>query len=719
MKIQKIINDIEMIKCLSNILGTVAVVTCCLFTAGCEKEKQDDTAPYLQAIPSEYDDAALGEGDAFIISVRSNVGWNLAAVDDEGKSVSWIRFEKESGNGDADVFGFISRGIKDDERSCTIMLSSEDGTIVRHYEIRQGAFVPALLKLSLGDIVKAGYPLAPGESALLPEYGGAEAEVVGLPGGNLPEGYIYITDGYVWMRIKTDNAEALKLGDRIQIDMTSGTVTKEHSGAYTAVLAKPIKVKLSGEPRVSPAYISSDAIEKYENMLVELRNVQAPENLIGNKWEGDVKMMVADEDADFLVHVREGLSFGSVGSGSGMVRGIVIDGKVWPRFADDISDFAGERIPSSVEPHIIKPISNIFKTLETNAVSNGFITETTKFTFTDEPDYSVDGASIEKVGGDEANNLRFVIGTSSFWQTCFVTVNWSEKDSWLLYKVPVTEDVWGDLEWSYSISCGTAGMFSDEWTVSWSTDGENFKPASVGSKFQLGVIDHYKYRMVAEFYIPENEAVASGFLYFKLVPPYVSPNYASKTLRVNCGSILSSKTVNTPDRGYHNVLSMENFENSTFAHNPVIGVPTYYFSYCQGAPVYTGTKGWGVVGANQAIRGCLHLSEVKGMNYLESPVLDMLKAPTDLTLTFKAAPYVNATGSSLVVNSNNISVSVIGSGEVGEIKWESLFESAPYEWHTATVHISGASSDTRIMIGNLHQDISDSAFYIDDVVIRR
>ena len=120
-----------------------------------------------------------------------------------------------------------------------------------------------------------------------------------------------------------------------------------------------------------------------------------------------------------------------------------------------------------------------------------------------------------------------------------------------------------------------------------------------------------------------------------------------------------------------------------------------------------------------AIRGCVYLSAASGENFVISPILDMLKAPTDLEVTFKAAPYVNATSSVLVVNNNNISVDLTGSGTVGTLEWDSTFDTDPYSWHSAKVKITGASSDTQIKIGNLDSGIATSAVYIDDIIIKR
>lgn len=705
-----------------------------LVVAGCGKEKDDVMSPYLDAVPEHITETALGEGDGLLLSIRSNVSWTLSAEDENGNKVDWLILRPDSGEGDADVFGTILRGDREEDRSCVIVLRSQNGNLPEKKVIlKQGIFVPVILEMHLYDVVKTGKALKAGESDVLTDFGFLNAEVVGVPGPNLPEGYVYVSDDEdSWVRVKTDQASTLKIGDKVRIELTEGTVTKDASGGLTANIPSRIEVLSSGEASVSPAYVSTDALERYEYMLVQLRNVQAAQGAIGKSWSGDVSFIATDEaNTPFTVHVDAGAGFsGSVPSGSGTVTGIVMDGKVCPRTADDISDLKGERMAER-EEFVITPIFNYFRHSGKNQFSNGQITNGTKFTFSDAEGYSMAGAAIEKVVG-ESNNLKYDVADSAPWSTCFVTVQWHLDGTYLLYTIPINQKVWGDLEWSFSISCGGAGVFVDDWTVYWSTDGIQFNPVdavydttsgtpedALGPHFKLTHTTHNYNRQVAEFSIPENEAITGGNLYFKLVPPTISASYSSRTLRVNCGSVLHSRTKNTVHKDYHHILAMENFERQIFSHNPVIGVPTYYFSYNPSVPAYIGPDGWTVSGDSQALRGCVHLSAKSGENYIVSPALEKLKNPTDVTLTFKAAPYVDATSKELKINENNISVRVSGSGKAGELVWDTPFASNPYEWHKATVKIAGASSDTRIMIGNLDSGISASQCYLDDIIISR
>ena len=689
-------------------------------------------APYLDVVPETYSESALGEGDAFLLSIRSNVAWELSAEDGSGNPIDWIKFDMTKGEGDADVLGFVLRGDRDEDRTCTIVLSTADAKLEKRLSMQQGIFVPVMLKMTFADLLNSANILAAGETTTLTDFGQFRAEVVAVPGANLPEGYVYISDdGKYFVRIKTSQASELKVGDKLLLEMTEGTITKDANGGLTADLPAEIVVEESGAPSFEPAFISADAVARYENALVAVGYAQAVESNVGKPWSGDIQM-TTDQiigGTTFTVHVDSDASFsGSVPASSGQVIGVVKDGKVCPRSAEDLAGLTEERKAAYVEPYKINSIGNFFKATAKATFPNGTISGNTKFTFKDEPDYSVAGASIEKVGGT-ANKLTLVANTLPF-ETCFTTVLWTTAGCYLLYTIPVSQKVWGDLEFAFSISCGTANVFSTDWTVQWSTDKATWKDvdavystaqttreSAAGATFKLTATSHQQNRHVAEFHIPESEAISSGNVYIKMLAPKASSN---KTLRVNVGCTLSSRVQHTPNYGFDNVLAIETFENNLYGHNPVVGIPIYYMVNHTGAPGYSNAKGWAVNGACTVFRGCLHMSAASGSNYMISPVLDMLKAPTDITLTFKAAPswYVDG-AKGHTMNAINIGVDVVGSGKVGEIVWDTPLDSAPYDWHTATVKIKGASSDTQLNIGVLDAAASNARFYIDDIIITR
>lgn len=723
-------------KLVSNILLSLASLAV-IFTVGCQETAETVESPYLDVVPESYSETALGEGDAFLLSIRSNVEWELSAVDANGAPVDWIRFDVTSGEGNADVLGFILRGDRVTDRSCTIVVATAETKLEKRLSMQQGMFVPVILKMDFSDVLKTGYALAAGESEALIDFGQFRAEVVAVPGENLPEGYVYISEGGKdFVRVKTPQASTLKVGDQCLLEMTEGTVTKDQKGGYTIDLPSPIVVEASGEPSYAPVFISADAVARYENALVAVGYAQATEANVGKSWAGDIQMTTEQiiGGSTFTVHVDNGASFAStsVPASSGKIVGIVKDGKVCPRSAADLAGLTDERKPAYVEPYEIKAIGSFFKYQAANKYSNGKVSGSTKFTFNDEPDYSVAGMSYEKVGGT-ANNMKLVVAAATSFQSCLTTVLWNTAGSYMVYTVPVKQKTYGDLEFSFTISCSSATFFTGDWTVQWSTDKATWKDVdavystkntspelAAGNTFQLTSTGHQANRQVAEFTIPESEAVSSGNLYFKVLPPDKRGTSKTQTVRMNCGFMLSSKVTNTPDYEYDNVIASEYFENNWYGHNPVVGIPIYYIVNHTGAPGYKSSDGWSANGSATVHRGCLHLSSASGQNYMISPVLSMLKAPTDLTLTFKAAPswFVDK-GAGHTMNNVNIGVAVVGSGQASEIVWDTPLESAPYEWHTATVKIKGASSDTQVNIGVLDPTATNSRFYIDDIVISR
>ena len=133
-------------KLISNILIAVASVLV-LFATGCQEPVEVVVSPYLDVVPEEYNATALGEGDAFLLSIRSTVAWELSAVDNSGAPVDWIRFDVTSGTGDADVLGFILRGDRETDRTCTIVLTTSEAKLEKRLEMKQGIFVPVILQL--------------------------------------------------------------------------------------------------------------------------------------------------------------------------------------------------------------------------------------------------------------------------------------------------------------------------------------------------------------------------------------------------------------------------------------------------------------------------------------------------------------------------------------------------------------------------------------------
>ena len=697
-----------------------------LFWTACNTVEETAEESYL-TVDSQFRSAS-GEGDGFLLLIRSNLAWTVSAEDPFGNIVDWVKFECESGEGDADVFGFVQRGDRTEARTCLFVVRSTDGRQKVTFPFSQLKYEPNFRKVSLSSIMSSAASLPAGGSDLLTDFLMFEAIVVGAPGDNLPEGGVFLTDdGNLFLRAKLPDSEALKVGDKIQIETTEGTVTKEAGGGITIDIPSPVMLVSSGN-RIQAPRIQASAVARYPNALVRLEPSQAQDAFLGKTWSGTVGMVTDDEDAGkFDVFVDGGASFSkaAIPSGHGTVTGIVVDGKVRPR---DLSDLALSETGrnSYVPPVAIEPIMAFFQLgTAANKYVNGEISGATKFTFAESAGFSVAGASVEKVVGD-ANAMAMTASLSTPFQTCCTLRQWQLPGSYLLFTLPVTGKIYGNLEFTFSISCGTEGVFNDFWKVRWSTDkvtwkdvdgvygASNLTPRSGDSgTFTLAGRDFAINRMVVQFHIPENEALTSGDLYFRMDPPAVDEANATKTLRVNVGFYLTGATPSLPDSDYHNVLAQEGFNNALNGCNPVVGIPIYYMSRTINQSDYSGD--WTVSGTANQYLGCLFMSGTDGTTSIYSPPLAALTATSDVILSFKAAPYVNPTGKVLTPAANTISVVCEGAGEAGPIEWDNAdFASDPYHWHRATVKISGATGATRIRIGN-----ATSEFFIDDIIISR
>ena len=714
------------------LLPLLVMLMTSVMLVGCKDENGFLEVPYLE-VESTFS-TALGEGDGFILSIRSNVAWTVKAEDGSGAEVDWIKFIENSGEGDADIIGVVLQGSRADERSCNFVVTSLEGSQIVKVPFVQEKFVPVLQVMSLSSIITTASRMTPSESQPMLDFRIIEMIVTGVPENNLPDDYVYLTDdGTCFVRAIVPDAGALKVGDKIQCETTGGTLTLEQNGGVTMDITTPIVLLSSGND-VPVAHIQASALQRYENALIKVSACQVQDGSLGKNWSGTTAMVTDDADqVKFDVVVESNASFAetAVPSENGTIAGIVVDGKLRPRYESDITLSVNSR-NSYREPYIIDPICAFYKIGSAkNTFSNGKASGATKFTFSAAEGYSVEGASFEKVVGS-ANQLTLNVAVNTPFNSCCTMRQWHLDGTYMMYTLPVNQKVYGDLEFSFSISCGAAGVFDDRiWEVFWSTDGTTWrKPDGVygaanqrpgsgdAGKFAFAGTDLAVNRMVVEFNIPENEAVSDGNLYFKMVPPAVDASYSAKTLRVNAGFFLSSATPFDDNLGYHNIVAQEHFNEALNGVNPVVGVPVYYLAYTSNKVDYVGQCQ--VTGTNVKYRGCVLLSAASGENYISTPALAGLTATDDVILTFKAAPYVDSSAKALAISANRITVACEGGGSAGEIVWDnSDFASDPYRWHTATVKISGATSTTRVKIGNLSSDISNASFYIDDIVISK
>lgn len=697
----------------------------------CRSEIELQEVPYLN-IDSSYI-TADGEGDGFLLSIRTNLAWTAAAEDENGAEVDWIRLTVNSGQGDADVIGIVLQGSRGDSRSCMLVVRSEDGTLVSQVPFSQEKFVPILQPILMSSLFATASRMPLDSSEPLLDFRSIEALVTAVPSDNIPGKYIYLTDdGTLFIKASVPDPTGIKAGDKVKLETTEGTLVRGADGSITLELSTPMEV-LSSENPLPVANIQASALQRYENAFVCVRSCQVQDGSLGKNWGGTTSMVTDDSDRyTFDVVVSDNASFAgtAVSSDNGTVMGIVVDGKLRPRSMADINLTESQR-DTYKAPYTIIPVRAFYKMgAKANTFTNGSASGNTKFTFSELKDYSDAGVAFEKVVGSN-NKLALNGALNTPFNTCCTIRQWHLEGTYMTYTVPVKQKIYGDLEFSFSISCGKAEVFADRtWSAYWSTDNEswkkvdgvygasNNKPGSGDNgDFSFAGTDLAVNRIVLEVSIPENEALTSGNIYFKLVPPAVDASYSNNTVRVNVGCYLTSATPFPEEVDYHNIVARETFNDALNGINPVVGFPVYYMAWTSKKDDYFGKCN--VTGTNKKYRGCLLLSASSGENYISAPALN-ITGTTDLILTFKAAPYVDCAKKTPVISQNCISVSCSGEAVAGEVVWDNPdFASDPYNWHTATVKITGATPNTLINIGNLSSDISGASFYIDDIVVSK
>ena len=72
-----------------------------LFWTACNTVEETAEESYL-TVDSQFRSAS-GEGDGFLLLIRSNLAWTVSAEDPFGNIVDWVKFECESGEGDAET----------------------------------------------------------------------------------------------------------------------------------------------------------------------------------------------------------------------------------------------------------------------------------------------------------------------------------------------------------------------------------------------------------------------------------------------------------------------------------------------------------------------------------------------------------------------------------------------------------------------------------------
>ena len=719
---------------MKRIIYIASVVLSALLWTSCNDKLEQIQEDYFEVSPSSIENqSALGEGDAIVISIKTNLAWTIS-TEYSGADKDWIIFEKTEGEGDADVFGIILRGNQGSNRNCTITVATKNGAKSVDLKVEQGKFVPKIIELSLSDVISTGS--ADGPKPLL-DYSQIDVTIVTPAGAEnclAEDDCVIITDGNNFAKARIPDAKTLKAGDKVKLDLTEGTVTKESAGGtFIDVKQKPIS-KTEGVLDIKPSYIASTSVSGYAYALVKVGGCQAPDAKVGKTWgSGTVTMdMVENEVGTVDVLVDSKASFASevIPGTCGTVTGIVVDGKVRPRSAADLGELTNARSKKyEVSDFRIKSIVNMFKYGGVNLMFDNLDQEgTNKVNFKDVAGWSHAGSSISM---NTSTKIAYVAAAATPFQSCFTTIGWEVGNSYWLFEVTLEEKTWGDLEFGVSFSHGTAGNLPWEYEVTWSSDGTNFKPVDElychasneivrGNVINQKVTAHADSRYCAVFNIPEANALGSGDkLYLKCALVKATKCTTALTDRMNCGFYLASASKNDPAPQYDNILAAENFDNCRFGVSPVVGFPLDYLMAWSTVGNYPARNGWTVSGAKGSMR-CILLYQDGAAVY--SPKLSKLTSNSDVTVTFKACLFTSQTRDNSLASSDkrnkteNIKVTTTGGGTVGDIEWDTDPETDYYSWHTATVRIKNATPETSVAING---SATNGSFFVKDIMITK
>ncbi len=676
--------------------------------------------PFLEA-EAEMLSSLSGDGDAFNVRIRSNVDWTVSTEAD------WVILETTEGRGDAVVSGAVKRGVQGSERNCSIYVSCEEHKLLCEIRLVQGSFEPVIYHFTLNDLIGKASALEDGASVDMTEFSVTGGYVASdASAGNAPEGYVVITDnGSDYLRVVTGDSFAF--GSLLELEMSNATLKKIGSGNY-ALEGASVSAREAEFP-FDPLPVDVLSLPSFENCLVRLSGIQCREPFIGSCWSGDVLMEdVTDTSRQCVVSVAADAVFASesVVGNSGSVTGIVAGGKLLPRQFIDI-ELNGDRVGVKDVVKKWKPMVMLFSSPAANVSDNLSISGTVA-TFSEKEGYSCPG-SISFGGG--LTNLKFGSGkiSTGYANTYITSVNWVEG-AYLQYEFPISYEISGECEFFTSLSCAkptTMPKFGFEWSLdgnSWhkmdaiysyscTTDASAIASAEK-NEFSIPSATTYQQGTISgEFTLAEPVSSGSVFVRIKALGTATS---LTQTLRLNAGCALVMKEADSNLSGA-SVLASENFASCRWHGRPVTGCfmgGLIHVNPNNVATSYSSSTGWSA--SNSLVRkGCLLFSTTTGELWLTSPALTMLSAPTDVTVTFKIAPYVTAEG---VLEDGRVGVKVSGSGTVvGDLVYDSPLDENPFEWHNASVKVSGANADTQISIGKTAT--SAGRFYLDDVVIRR
>lgn len=672
----------------------------------------------------------LGEGSADVkVSFRSVLYQSADYLQDgEGKASCNILVSVAEGEGEVEdgTITDIQNWTSFEERSVVIKGVNKDTRIKiginggsgdrRFYlddvvvEAISDIVIPTVTSKTLGEVLQ--YPDGTVTDAIK-----TTVTVISDPSGaNLPENTAIVTDGTSYAALNI--ASTLAAGTRITINLKGASLDK----ATSTISATPEMIAETEEgtsPSAEVASVSQLASSEYH--LVEVRNVQATDAFVGKTLSGEVGMEDKDK-AEFGLMLYSTANFAGteIPACSGSVKGIVIGGKVCPRTASDIN-LVLDRMGQGEEAKSFTPV---FCTYEFTA---GTTTPNVRNASISGSSVVFDnGGLIEKVGGTEGE-ASFAQGSSSTPHNVYLyTTGWNAEGTYYRLSAPMNDEVSGKVAVTFSLNGKTDVL--QTWKIYWSNDGENWTAteytwstkqntdelaSAAGNTFTAQSTTSAGITRT-EFTVPASKKIGAGErLYIKLEP---SATITGADVKVQIGFgffVAPGDIVNIPEPA--GALAFNNFSECIAGTNYILGPELRYFGNVN-TPAYE-KDGWTVVSGSSRTGYAMFGTSKSGDHGITTPVLTGISGTADVTLTFKCCLYMPST---FIGAKDDICVKVAeGEGTVGDIVWDSAPETDYYNWHTATVKITGASASTKLFIGaGAGKADGDRRFFLDDIIVK-
>ena len=221
---------------------------------------------------------APGIGASYTIAINSNTAWQAELSAEE-----WVRCDVENFVGSTSL-NVVFSANEGDSRSCSLVLSSQDGSITRRVELCQGSVTEnGLITIAqLRSYESDGEYQFAGSSRIR---GFVTTE---LEGNNFYPNSFAMQDGFIegaaGITISFgDTQPDFVRGDEVEVELDGAVLKRNEDGMLVLLPVKaPVKTqttRIGIEPMV--AKLSSMASGEYESMFVSVYNLQPMEGSIG------------------------------------------------------------------------------------------------------------------------------------------------------------------------------------------------------------------------------------------------------------------------------------------------------------------------------------------------------------------------------------------------------------------------------------------------------